>query len=186
MRLSLAQDSIVTTLNMSNCSVCLGLINNGDFCKPVSRSYQDWYLFRETFCDRAFIYGSILFHSLNNIRTQALHPNTCKYHAKERTRLLNHFSFLADPNNAQDETYFSPKHFQKSVGYILKRNIKTQAFTLYSDSPFEEKISEVSCSVILLVGPQFNYTYQDVFTTHIPSLSEGYILAKFKMKTPSH
>ena len=166
---------------MSHCGRCLELINHGDFCRPVSRNYHTWYLFREAFCDRAFIYGSLLFHSLNNVKSHALQPSTCKHHAKERIRLLNHFAFLADPCYSQENNFFLSKNIQKSVGYILRRNVKSQSFTLYHDSAFEERIAEVSCGIILLVGDEFKYTYQDVLIAHIPNMSEGYVMARLSI-----
>ena len=143
---------------MTSCKTCLDYIKNGDFCRPLSQDYQEWFSSREYFCDRTYVYGSLLFHSLNNISTHALHENTCKRHAEERQRILNHFTFLADPANINTPGYFTGSSVRRDVGYILRRNLKSQTYTLYKDSAHEEKISEVNCEVLLPVG--------DVSTKH--------------------
>ena len=166
---------------MSSCNICLEYLKNGDYSKPHARDYSKWYLSREYFVDRGFVYGSLLFHSLNNLATQALHENTCKTHAKERVRLLNHFAFLADCNNSNGSTYFSDANAQKSVPYILRRNPKSQEFTLYHLSDIEERVAEVHCEVILPVGEGVDYNYQDVFWAQVPDMPEGIVYAKLQV-----
>ena len=139
---------------MSYCDICSDYIENGDFCRPLSQSYTKWLRSRKHYCDRVFIYGSLIFHSLNHIQKQLLHKSTCKKHAQERVRILNHFAFLADPANESSSNYFTAKSTRDTpislpdIKYILKRNPKSQTFTLYNNSKFEERISEVYCEVI--------------------------------------
>lgn len=166
---------------MTSCKTCLDYIKNGDFCRPLSQDYQEWFSSREYFCDRTYVYGSLLFHSLNNISTHALHENTCKRHAEERQRILNHFTFLADPANINIPGYFTGSSVRRDVGYILRRNLKSQTYTLYKDSAHEEKISEVNCEVLLPVGDNLEYHHQDVFWTFIEGLPEGYVYAKLQV-----
>ena len=169
---------------MGSCNICLDYIRNGEFCRPISRNYLAWNSTRDYYCDRIFIYGSIMFHSYNNLQSLSLHENTCQHHAREKTRLLNHFSFLVDPVNMRTPNYFTGAfecNPSRQVGYTLRRNPKSQSFTLYQDSEFEEKISEVHCEVILSVGPDADYTFQDVFWTQLTNSEEGVVYAKLQM-----
>lgn len=179
--LVLSPTSLWQHLNMSSCNICLDYVKNGDYSKPHTRDYCNWYLSREYFVDRSYVYGSLLFHSLNIIDTRSLHENTCKDHAKERVRLLNHFSFLADYNNSSGTTYFSDASAQKNTEYIVRRNSKSQELTLYHLSDIEERVAEIHCEVILPVGEGMDYNYQDVFWAQIPDMKEGVVYAKLQI-----
>ena len=163
---------------MHSCNLCLDIIKNGDFCKPHSRDYRSWHGLREYYCDRVFMYGSLLFHSFNMIRTQPLHGDTCKDHAKERVRLLNHFSFMADPYNYSNAFYLFEHYTQSNIEYVIRRNPKSQAFTLFLETDIEERLSEVHCEVFLPVGTGDDYNHYDILWTQIPGMPEGFVCAK--------